>query len=222
MPHTPRVLLGLLLAACCCPATTAAEQSGLRLWPFRGDRVDDSPLTGNSLGPKTPATTTGGASAAMSSQPPTTSYTTDALPEQHWMFQSPLARVSWPRIHMPELSLPKPNLPRPQIWPRKSEVDDARNGWVQNSPDSARPTPLQAMQQGAQRVGNSTRTAWRKTVDALTPARRQRVRSAGRQSGRGADVVAAHCAGAARAEAGLTDDQRIHRPGTAQSLIARL
>jgi hypothetical protein len=169
MRHTARVLLGLLLAACCCPAATAAEQSGLRLWPFRGDRADDSPLTGNSLAPKTPANTTAGTSAAMSSQLPTTSYTTDALPEQHWMFQSPLARVSWPRIHMPEFSFPKPNLPRPHFGPRKSEVDDARNSWVQKSPDPARPTPLQAMQQGAQRVGDSTRTAWRKTVDALTP-----------------------------------------------------
>jgi hypothetical protein len=147
----------------------AAEQSGLRLWPFRGNRTDNSELTGNSLAPKAPATTPAGSSAAMPSQYPTTGYTTEPLPEQHWMLNSPLARVSWPRIHMPEVSLPKPKIPRPQIWPRKSQVDDARNAWVQKSPDPARPTPLQAIQQGAQRVGDSTRTAWRKTVDVLTP-----------------------------------------------------
>jgi hypothetical protein len=169
MRYTARVLPVLLFAASCCPVATAAEQSGLRLWPFRGDRTDASQLTGNSLAATPAATTTPGASAAVPSQPPTTSYTTDALPEQRWMFRSPFARVSWPRIHMPEVSLPKPNLPRPQIWPRKSEVDDARNAWMQNSPDPTRPTPLQAVRQGAQRVGQSTRTAWRKTVDVLTP-----------------------------------------------------
>ncbi|HEX2477610.1 MAG TPA: hypothetical protein VHK01_22830 [Lacipirellulaceae bacterium] len=167
MRHTARVLL-VLLAVAYCPAAMAAEQSGLRLWPFRGDRTDNSELTGNSLAPKAPATATAGPSATMPSQPPTTRYT-DELPEQHWMLNSPLARVSWPRIHMPEVSLPKPKIPRPQIWPRKSQVDDARNAWVQKSPDPARPTPLQAMKQGAQRVGQSTRTAWRKTVDVLTP-----------------------------------------------------
>ncbi len=167
MRLTALVLLGLLFGVCCCSAT-AAEQSGLRLWPFRGDRTDKSALTGNSLAPQAPATAAAGSSAAMPSQPPTTSYT-DALPEQHWMLNSPLARVSWPRIHLPEVSIPKPKIPRPQILPRKSQVDDARNAWMQNSPDPARPTPLQAVQQGARRVGESTRTAWRKTVDVLTP-----------------------------------------------------
>ncbi|HEY3391686.1 MAG TPA: hypothetical protein VGK58_03190 [Lacipirellulaceae bacterium] len=96
------------------------------------------------------------------------------MPEQHWMFKSPLARVSWPRIHMPEFSmrrpnLPRPNLPRPQ-WPlTESQVDNTRNTWLQDGPEPARPTPLKAMQQGAQRVGQGTRTAWRKTVDVLTP-----------------------------------------------------
>jgi hypothetical protein len=168
MRYTTRVLLGLSFAMILGPAATAAEQSGVRLWPFGGDRTGNSEVTGNSLATKSPAAANAGSSAAMPSIPPTTRYT-DELPEQHWMLNSPLARVSWPRIHMPEVSLPKPKIPRPQIWPRKSQVDDARNAWIQTSPDPARPTPLQAMQQGAQRVGQSTRTAWRKTVDVLTP-----------------------------------------------------
>jgi hypothetical protein len=169
MRYTTRVLLVLLLAACCCPAATAAEQSGLRLWPFRGDRTDDSPLTGNSLAATPPANTTLGLSAATPSQPPTTSYTADSLPEQRWMVKSPFARVSWPRIHMPEFPLPRPKLPRPPWWSEKPPVDDGRNTWVQKSSEPTRTTPLVAMQQGAQRVGQSTRTAWRKTVDVLTP-----------------------------------------------------
>jgi hypothetical protein len=156
-------LLGLLLIANCGQAT-AAEQSDFRLWPFGGDRVDDDmDLTGNSLGPATPAATTPGAFGSIPSHVP------DALPERHWMFQSPLTRVSWPRIHMPEVSFPRPNLSRPPLWSRKSHVDDSRNAWTQKNPDPDRPSPLKSVQQGAQRVGQSTRSAWRRTVDVLTP-----------------------------------------------------
>ena len=167
MRHIARVLLGLLLSVCFAKAS-AADESRFRLWPFGGDRANGAELTGNSLSTNPSATATGN-SAATPSQAPTSSYSADALPERRWMVQSPLARVSWPRIHMPEVSMPRPNFPRPEWLSRKSQIDDARNGWIQKSPDPARPTPLQAMQQGAQRVGQSTRTAWRKTVDALTP-----------------------------------------------------
>ena len=85
------------------------------------------------------------------------------------MYESPTSKVSWPRIHMPEFSLPKPRLPRPQLWPREEQVNEARNAWVQENPDPSRPSPLQAVKQGAQRVGDSTRRAWHKTVDVLTP-----------------------------------------------------
>jgi hypothetical protein len=187
MRHTARVLL-VLLAVAYCPAAMAAEQSGLRLWPFRGDRTDNSELTGNSLAPKAPATATAGPSATMPSQPPTTRYT-DELPEQHWMLNSPLARVSWPRIHMPEVSLPKPKIPRPQIWPRKSQVDDARNAWVQKSPDPAR-------------RADSGRCA-------------KRLRSASRRARPESDALATYAGHATGTEARLTDGQRIHRPRAA-------
>jgi hypothetical protein len=97
------------------------------------------------------------------------SYSTDTVPEQRWMVKSPLTRVSWPRIHMPEFSMPRPNLPRPPWWSEKPPVDEGRNTWVQKSPEPPRTTPLEAMQQGAQRLGQGTRTAWRKTVGVLTP-----------------------------------------------------
>jgi hypothetical protein len=167
------VLLGLLLSVCCAKAS-AAEESRFRLWPFGRDRANNRELTGNSLSPLPSATATPNSAAAMPFQTATGSLSTEAMPEQRWMLKSPLARVSWPRIHMPEFSmrppkLPRPNLPRPQ-WPStESQVDDTRNTWMHDGPEPARPTPLRAMQQGAQRVGQGTRTAWRKTVDALTP-----------------------------------------------------
>jgi hypothetical protein len=166
MRHIACVLLGVLFSGICCSPASAAEESRFRLWPFGGDRANDAELTGNSLAPNRFANTTAG---AVPSQVRMGSYSTDTLPEQRWMVKSPFARVSWPRIHMPEFSLPRPNLPRPQWWSEKPPVEDGRNTWVQKSPEPPPTMPLQAMQQGAQRVGQGTRTAWRKTVDALTP-----------------------------------------------------
>jgi hypothetical protein len=96
-------------------------------------------------------------------------YSPPETPERRWMIQSPLANVTWPRIHMPEVSLPRPRLPRPQLWPRQAQVEDTRNAWVGKSLDPERPTPLEAARTGARRVADSTRTAWHKTVDVLTP-----------------------------------------------------
>jgi hypothetical protein len=68
---------------------------------------------------------------------------------------------------MPELSMPR--LSRPQLMPRTSQVDEARNAWVEQNPETLRPSPLQAAKNGARKVTDSSRTAWRKTVDVLTP-----------------------------------------------------
>jgi hypothetical protein len=48
-------------------------------------------------------------------------------------------------------------------------VDDARNAWVGKGVEPERPSPLQAARNGARRVADSTRSAWHKTVDILTP-----------------------------------------------------
>jgi hypothetical protein len=154
---------------------TAAEPSRFRFWPFGGDRAQDAELTGNSLSPN--ARVTGApksAANALPSQSTTGSVPRDTLPEQRWMFNSPMSRVSWPSINLPGFStrrpnLPRPNLPTPQLFSRESTDYDTRNAWMPKSPDQASPTPLRGMQQGAQRFGQRTRTAWRKTVDALTP-----------------------------------------------------
>jgi hypothetical protein len=168
MRHIACVLVGLLLSAIYC-SPAIAEESRFRLWPFGRDRASDTELTGNSLSPNPSAPAAANSAAVMPAQTATGSYSTATMPEQRWMIQSPMSRVSWPRIHMPELSMPRPNLPRPPWWSEKQPADPGRNTWVQQSPEPARPTPLQTVQRGAQRVGQGTRMAWRKTVDALTP-----------------------------------------------------
>jgi hypothetical protein len=78
----------------------------------------------------------------------------------------PFPRVIWPK--MPEF--PKPRLP--QVFPSESQIDETKNAWTGQSADPQRPSPLQAVRDSAQRVGESTRAAWRKTVDTLTPGQR--------------------------------------------------
>jgi hypothetical protein len=66
--------------------------------------------------------------------------------------------------------MPQFTLPRPKWWFSKSEVDEARNSWVETRPAPEQPSPLQAVTNGVRQVGASTRAAWRKTVDVFTPS----------------------------------------------------
>jgi hypothetical protein len=77
--------------------------------------------------------------------------------EQSPFFPSPFANFHWPEF---------PTLP---LRPGKAEAEEARNAWIERNPDPARPSPWQAVTSGAHRVRDSTKAAWRKTVDVLTP-----------------------------------------------------
>jgi hypothetical protein len=157
MQYKLRALVWLLVVvASCCDA--AAARSGSRWWPFGGD--NDAPSQ-----PQAEAAGSGMASAGQAAPQGSSAYLPDEEPEPGWMIDSPLAKVSWPRLHLPEM--PKPRMP--QLWPQKSEVEAARNAWVEHDPQAAQPSALQAVTDGAKRVGASSRAAWDKTVDALTP-----------------------------------------------------
>jgi hypothetical protein len=78
------------------------------------------------------------------------------------MISSPLAKISWPRVHMPEL--PKPQLPAAP-WQNKADANPSRNAWAEPAPELSKPSPVR-------RFGQNTRAAWDKTVDALTPGDR--------------------------------------------------
>jgi hypothetical protein len=83
--------------------------------------------------------------------------------------QSPFANWKWPEFQMPEVTLPRPQFPRPQWLFGKQEVEAARNTWMQTNPEPEQPSPLQTVTDGARRLRESTRTAWRKTVDIFSP-----------------------------------------------------
>jgi hypothetical protein len=63
---------------------------------------------------------------------------------------------------MPEL--PKPQLPA-SPWAKKAEANSNRNSWAEPDAVTPRRPPMR-------RFGQSTRAAWDKTVNALTPESR--------------------------------------------------
>jgi hypothetical protein len=157
MRHTMRALLsGMLAVCCCCQATAEEKESGFWIFGQKAEIKVAQPSDVTSSSVATDSATT--AQAA-----PTPDSATTPNQERRWMLNSPLAKVSWPRVQMP-----KPKLP-PSPFPSRSDIDKARNSWVEPSPDPAKPSPLQAMKQGASRVKLSTRNAWDKTVDVFKP-----------------------------------------------------
>ncbi len=170
MRHAARRMLGVCLVVGCCCHNASSEESKSSWWPFGGDdKVEAAEPTTTAPVVPPPVMATSPADSA------TQGTTEEALPDvgpvkdRPWMIQSPLAKVSWPELRMPKVALPKPQLPRPSIWPDQSKAEDAKNSWVEKKPEPERPSPLQAVKNGAHSVSESTKTAWRKTVDAVTP-----------------------------------------------------
>jgi hypothetical protein len=177
MRHRMCMLLGVVIVGCTCCQSSAAE-SGSRWWPFGKNKDAGANTTVVQPGeaPITPEVLTSQSSVAQqtaaplqsrySQQTPGPSTPITPEPERSWMINSPLAKVSWPRLHLPEMR--KPTLP-PSPLPKRAEVDAARNAWVEEDPNAAEPSPLQAVKNGAGRVKQSTKNAWDKTVDVFTP-----------------------------------------------------
>jgi hypothetical protein len=181
MRHTTRSILSAVIVLWCCCQTTWGQEAESRWWPFgrKQEATTAPPAATTKPSPAMPAFATPSPSPALppssaitpvgpqtatAQTAPLTPPSTQALlaqqlpPEETPMF-------TWPT--MPEFSLPKPRMP--QLWSPKPAVDDTRNAWAGQSADPQRPSPLQAMRDGAKRVGDSTKSAWRKTVDTLTP-----------------------------------------------------
>lgn len=152
MQHSLRAIFSIILVGWVCFPSLAAE-TGRTWWPF-----GQSPDTGETLPPAADQFPAATASNSTENQPTLPS---DSLeePEPRWMFSSPFAKVSWPRLQMPEL--PKPALPA-SPWASKPEAGPNRNSWAEPEVVAPQPSPMR-------RFGQRTRAAWDKTVDALTP-----------------------------------------------------
>jgi hypothetical protein len=140
-----RALISIVLVGwICCPETAA--ESERKWWQFGQGREADVTVPPQAALAPAPS-----APAQVPQQPTLPDDSGVEAPEPHWMISSPFAKVSWPRIHMPE-----------SPWARKTETNPNRNAWAEPGPDPLKPSPMR-------RFGQSTRAAWNKTVDAVTP-----------------------------------------------------
>jgi hypothetical protein len=159
-----RVSVCILVGVCCCPARADAE-TGSHWWSLPWSKSSEPTQSGGSIAsaqpprfrqhaPATavPGIASGGKIPESAAVPPSTSLTGSS---------------TWPSLHMPKVALPNPHLGT------KDPVASARNSWVEAPRQPVRRTPLQAMNDGAHKVGNSTKSAWHKTVDALTPGSKE-------------------------------------------------
>jgi hypothetical protein len=137
----------------------AAAEAGSRWWPF--GRTDAEELAPDDTVEDSAASGEGEANPLV--MPPREP--SEEEPEPGWMIDSPLAKVSWPRLHMPELPRPK----MPPFLAHQPEAEADRNTWAEPDSVTPRSSPWQAMTDGARRVGDRSQAAWDKTIDALTP-----------------------------------------------------
>ena len=177
MRHTTRALVvGMVIVACSSLEGVAAETSS-RWWPF--GKKDDAnladPPPAAALSTSPPLMTSPNMAAArpsVTATAPLAQGTTAADPaaepaaKEHWMLSSPKGKVSWPKL----------NKPKTGFFAEKPAPEPSRNSWV-DQPITPKPSPFKPLTDGAQKVSKSTKSAWHKTVDALTPGEAESARS---------------------------------------------
>jgi hypothetical protein len=154
MRHSMRALL-IVLSICLTGGNVVAQESSAPWWPFgRSEETLPPNATKTPFDAPTPAPTM---PVPQPQQAITPVLPDEALADDHnqkWMINSPFGKVSWPRLQMPK---------RPAAASDQQVAADAdRNTWVETPVEPPKPSPFESM-------SNSARTAWKKTVDALTP-----------------------------------------------------
>ena len=172
MRHISRALVGVVLVACCSQTPASAESKGW--WPFSKGaetKVVQPPAVAAPSTSPLPAQRPSGtlaqlpaapSQAPLNPQSPLPSTSADAAEKEHWMLSSPKGKVGWPK-------LTKPHLPKTGLFAEKPATDATRNSWTETTPPYPKPSPLKPITDGAHKVSKSTKAAWHKTVDALTP-----------------------------------------------------
>jgi hypothetical protein len=160
---TRALVAGILIV--CCRGALAAE-AGSSWWPF-GHHAEAAAAPPQAVAPTTlPSATTalppavtppaGAGPVAHEAQMPTT-----ASDDSHWMLNTPKKKVSWPTLHMPKALSSKPA--------EATKPEASKNKWVDKTPVTPKASPMQSVKKGASSVAAGTKSAWHKTVAAVTP-----------------------------------------------------
>jgi hypothetical protein len=152
----------------CCRGVVAAEASS-NWWPF-GHHAEataaQAPGAASTTLPSATATLPSATTPAVAgpvaheAQMPTT-----PSDDSHWMLNTPKKKVSWPKLHMPEM---------PKALSSKStsaKAEASKNRWVEKAPVTPKASPMQSVKKGANSVAEGTKSAWHKTVAAVTPGK---------------------------------------------------
>jgi len=153
MRHATCAVLSALLALSCSGPLMAEESTWW--WPFGGDDTSSQ--------------------VAVSTAPTTPSPSVATGESDSWFSWPAMPEISWPEL--PFGSEADGTNPQPARRPRRYGMGKAaqshRNRWAQNQQQAVTPTsdtsPWEMMTESARRVGESTRNAWDKTVDFVTP-----------------------------------------------------
>jgi hypothetical protein len=78
------------------------------------------------------------------------------------MLNTPKKKVSWPKLHMPEM-------PKSLSSKSAAKSEANKNRWVEKAPVTPKTSPMQSVKKGANSVAEGTKSAWHKTVAAVTP-----------------------------------------------------
>jgi hypothetical protein len=163
MRPAARALIGVMFVVCCREA--AAADSASSWWPF-GHKdeaaVSQPPGGAATAAPAVKAPVVGSGLVAHQVELPQSPPDSN----EHWMLNTQKKKVSWPKLHMPELS--KPHVPGAVASAKKPTTEPSHNSWAQ-APAAPKPGPLQSVKDGANRVTAGTKSAWHKTVAAVTP-----------------------------------------------------
>jgi hypothetical protein len=165
MRFAARVLVAGILMVCCRGA--AAAETSSSWWPF-GHHAEATPAQPSAAAQTTlPSMTTtppqvteppaGAGPVAYEAQMPATQ--AEANSDSHWMFNTPGKKVSWPKLQMP--------------WSSKSaaasNTEAKKNMWVDKEPVTPKASPMESVKKGAHSFASGTKSAWHKTVAAVTP-----------------------------------------------------
>jgi hypothetical protein len=177
MRFAARALVAGILVVC-CRATVAAD-SGSSWWPF-GHHADATAVQPQSAEQSTsapastalPPATTPSVTTPSATTPPASSgpvaheaqMPTTPSDDSHWMLNTPKKKVSWPSLHMP--SMPKALSSKSAATPKP---EASKNRWVDKSTVTPKTSPMQSVKKGANSVAAGTKSAWHKTVAAVTP-----------------------------------------------------
>jgi hypothetical protein len=147
-----------------CRGVVAAE-SGSTWWPFGGQANAAAAPTGAAIQntlppaasafPQTNAATPDAGPVAHEVQMPTNA---DTGSNSHWMVNTPKKKISWPKLEWPKSLSSKAPAPK----------GETKNRWVEKAP-APKTSPMQSVKKGAHSVATTTKSAWNKTLAAVTP-----------------------------------------------------